>query len=122
MKRLTPLGWVAAGALGALLLTILTAASPNFTARIVDSLGNVLGGVASATSASYNYTIRIVDSSGKVRAALGPPNVIIPTGVACDGSTDDRAAFNTAATSAAGGVLLLPAKLGTCLIGSNLTF
>ena len=38
----------------------------NSTVRIVDSVGNVIGGTASAVTANYNSTVRVVDSTGHV--------------------------------------------------------
>lgn len=51
-------------------------ASYNSTVRIVNSAGNVLGGVASATTALYNQTVRVVDSTGHVLDSfLSPSNL-----------------------------------------------
>lgn len=41
------------------------------TVRIVDNLGNVLGGSASATVAPYDMTVRVVDQNGAVQSSLG---------------------------------------------------
>jgi hypothetical protein len=56
-------------------------ASVNFTAQLVDHLGNILGGVASAATATANTTIQIVDSTGHVLDALGASSTIYPATV-----------------------------------------
>lgn len=46
-------------------------ATYNATVRIVDSVGNVIGGTASAVTAPYNSTVQVVDSTGHVIDSFG---------------------------------------------------
>jgi len=67
---------VIAVAVGVFRVPVLKAvtASYNQTVRIVDSSGNVIGGVASASTASYNQTVQVVDSNGNVLNSFGCAN------------------------------------------------
>ena len=64
-------------------------ASFNKTVRVVDSVGNVLGGVASGTTASYNETVQVVDATGHVLNSFGAANSGIGGTVASTPGTDN---------------------------------
>lgn len=90
------------------LASIVSGVTPyNMTIRIVDSAGNVVNGVASATTALYNQTVRVVDSSGNVidsfGGGAGGSHVTAPIGG--DGSVATPLTCTTCATTTNGGAL-----------------
>lgn len=77
MKKWLVVVFAVALGIGLFRLPVLRAvtASYNETVRIVDSAGNILGGVASGVTANYNSTVRVVDANGNVLNTLGLPYV-----------------------------------------------
>lgn len=61
-------------------------ASYNTTVRIVDSVGNVINGTASAVTASYNSTVRVVDSTNHVIDSFGANFSSISGDLTCTGA------------------------------------
>lgn len=76
-----------------------TTASYNATVQIVDSVGNILGGIASAVTASPNYVVRVVDSTNKVLDSVGPSG---PSGATGPGGGPTGATGATGPSGATG--------------------
>lgn len=100
MRKLVIAGLVALG-VGVLAIPQIGAITAlyNTTVRIVDSAGNVLGGVASATTANYNSTVRVVDSTGHVLDSLTSGTISTPVQIGnviyAQTGSDLGAALNT---------------------------